>query len=350
LNVIPTTAPPLLEVRNLKKYFRAKTSVRAVDDVSFVLGRGETLGLVGESGCGKTTTGRTILRLLEPTAGTVLFRPLEQAAAPVYSVFDLPQRRLRPLRRHMQMIFQDPFDSLNPRLTVATTLQEGLRAHGLLNRSARRQRVIELLERVGLDPSAAAKYPHAFSGGQRQRIGIARALIMDPAFIVCDEPVSALDVSVQAQIVNLLLDLQRERNLAYLFIGHDLAVVAHVSTRVAVMYQGQIVELAASLDLCRNPAHPYTRRLLQAASARGAMPEAPARTMRPTATEHIVSGCRYLCHCPEAISECRHIKPPLIQIGAQHQVRCHLFQGAHDSPEQESAGMGNSGQGTPRPS
>jgi peptide/nickel transport system ATP-binding protein/oligopeptide transport system ATP-binding protein len=332
---------PLLEVRHLKKHYALRRSWRssgktlaAVDDVSFHIDPGETLGLVGESGCGKTTTGRAILRLLEPTGGEVLFRTMEGRTPRTYSLLELSAGRLRALRRHLQMIFQDPYGSLNPRLTVGTALEEGLRAHGLGNRAERRRRVGQLLERVGLVPGAAGKYPHAFSGGQRQRIGIARALAVDPVFVVCDEPVSALDVAVQAQVLNLLLDLQRERGLAYLFIAHDLAVVAYMSRRIAVMYHGQIVELGASAELCQHPAHPYTRALL-AAIPQGLPPadaesDPPNRTLpestgdRPgTPPEH--TGCRFQPRCPQAMPECARREPPLIQLGGGRLVRCHLW-------------------------
>ncbi len=325
------TNEPLLEVWHLKKYYplrptwpsRAAGVVRAVDDVSFAIHPGETLGLVGESGCGKSTTGKVILRLAEPTAGEVILRLDDGKARQTHVISSLPGRPLRRLRRHIQMIFQDPYGSLNPRLTVGTALEEGLRAHGLGNRVERRRRVEDLLERVGLERAARHKYPHAFSGGQRQRIGIARALAVDPVFVVCDEPVAALDVSVQAQILNLLLDLQCERRLAYLFIAHDLAVVGHVSRRVAVMYQGQIVEAAPTAELFQRPAHPYTRTLL-AAVGQVANPSElqDGFSTRPTGLEP--RGCRFQPRCPERQPECAHEEPPLIQIGAGHQVRCHL--------------------------
>ena len=258
-----TAAPTILEVTDLKKYFPIKKGlfsrtvghVRAVDGVSFSVKQGEVLGLVGESGCGKTTTGRCILRLMEPTSGSVKFDGQE--------ITGLPFREMRQLRRQMQIIFQDPYSSLNPRLSVRTMLTEVLRVHGIVKggREAR-ERVGELMRMVGLSPSQAARYPHEFSGGQRQRIGIARALALNPRLIIADEPVSALDVSIQAQIVNLLRDLQKEMSLTYLFIAHDLSVVEHISNRVAVMYLGKIVELAPSLDLYRDPRHPYTVSLL----------------------------------------------------------------------------------------
>lgn len=276
-------AEPLLEVHHLRKYYplrrnpwsRVSEYVRAVDDVSFHIQPGETLGLLGESGCGKSTLGRAVLRLVEPDSGEVLLRTREGNRVQTHDLLSLSGRRLRALRRHVQMVFQDPYGSLNPRLTVGATLEEGMIAHRLYPRAERRKRIGQLLERVGLQASAAARYPHAFSGGQRQRIGIARALAVEPALVVCDEAVSALDVSVQAQIINLLLELQRERNLAYLFISHNLAVVARVSQRVAVMHQGKIVEMADSADLFQRPAHPYTRSLL-AAIPRGCRQSVPA--------------------------------------------------------------------------
>ncbi|MCB0142428.1 MAG: ABC transporter ATP-binding protein, partial [Caldilineaceae bacterium] len=252
---------PLLEVKNLKKYFpirkgllrRLAGHVRAVDDVSFAIRKGETLSLVGESGCGKTTTSRCILRALDPTAGQIRYRSNEST---VVDLAELPKSRLRPLRRQMQMIFQDPFSSLNPRMTLFDIISEPLVVNNVGTAQSRRERVAELLELVGLPPEFMNRYPHAFSGGQRQRIGIARALALNPALIVADEPVSALDVSVQAQIVNLLLDLQAELGLAYLFVAHDLSVVKHVSDRVAVMYVGKIVEIAETSALFSQPRHP----------------------------------------------------------------------------------------------
>jgi oligopeptide/dipeptide ABC transporter ATP-binding protein len=329
--VPPPNREPLLEVRHLHKHYRlrrgwrAGSVIRAVDDVSFHLRHGETLGLVGESGCGKTTLGRTILRLVEPTAGEVLFRTPVAQGPRTESLFDLPAGRLRSLRRHFQMVFQDPYSSLNPRLTIGTTLEEGLRAHGMGTRAERRERVRGLLERVGLDAQAADRYPHAFSGGQRQRIGIARALAVQPELIVCDEPVSSLDVSVQAQVLNLLLALQREGNLAYLFIAHDLAVVAYMSHRIAVMYQGQIVEMAPSAELHTNPAHPYTRTLLAAIPQAAAGPQSSRAISEPPAHSPTITGCRFQPRCPEALPHCASEEPPLIQLGGGHQVRCHLW-------------------------
>jgi oligopeptide/dipeptide ABC transporter ATP-binding protein len=266
----PRNVPlPLLEVRNLQTHFPIRKGllrtvagyVRAVEDVSFGVGTGETLGLVGESGCGKTTVGRTILRLIEPTGGTVVKGDVVFEGR---HVFALSSRAIRELRRDMQIVFQDPVGSLNPRMTVGSMLAEPMLVHKLVGKGDVRKRVAELLDRVGLAAATANRYPHEFSGGQRQRIGIARALALQPKFIVCDEPVSALDVSIQAQILNLLEDLQRQLNLSYLFIAHNLAVVEHFSDRVAVMYLGRIVEMADAAELYKNPKHPYTVALLSA--------------------------------------------------------------------------------------
>ena len=259
----PSSSTPQLEVRDLVKHYtarsllgRAAPPVRAVDGVSFTLGRGETLGLVGESGCGKTTVGRTIIRLQEPTSGRALLDGTD--------IFTLGPDALRAFRRRVQMIFQDPYGSLNPRMMVGDAIAEGMEIHRIGTRPQRRSRVATLLEEVGLDPSYATRYPHEFSGGQRQRIGIARALAVEPELIICDEPVSSLDVSVQAQVLNLLTDLQRARRLSYLFIAHDLAVVRQVADRIAVMYLGRIVEMGSTEAIFAAPAHPYTRALLSA--------------------------------------------------------------------------------------
>ena len=327
----PATAGPdvLLEVRDLVKHFsvgggmfgRRAGTVRAVDGVSFTLKRGETLGLVGESGCGKTTTGRCILQLERPTSGQVIFEGRDLAT--------LSEADLRPLRRRVQVIFQDPYASLNPRMTVGQILAEPLAVHGLVpDREGRRQRVRDLLARVGLLPQHADRYPHQLSGGQRQRVGIARALAVEPALIVCDEPVSALDVSIQAQIINLLEDLQAELGLTYLFIAHDLAVVRHISDRVAVMYLGKVVEIADRLELYDNPLHPYTKALLAAVpipdpvleaqrSHSVLMGEVPSPLNPP-------SGCVFHPRCPIAVERCPAEVPPLREITPGHWAACLL--------------------------
>ncbi len=316
----------LLEVRGLVKHFpirsglfgRAQGVVRAVDGVSFDVAPAETLGLVGESGCGKSTTGRVILRLLEPTAGTVRFEGTD--------VFALGAADMRRLRRRMQIIFQDPFSSLNPRMTVGAIVREGLTIHRLAEGAAADARVRQLLEEVGLRPEYASRYPHEFSGGQRQRVGIARALSVEPRFIVCDEPVSALDVSVQAQVVNLLQDLQRDRGLAYLFIAHDLSVVQHIADRVAVMYLGHIVELADSATLYREPLMPYTQALLSAVP----VPDPNVKKSRIVLGGDVPSpaappsGCVFhpRCQHPSKDAACAAIVPPLEEKGSGHWVAC----------------------------
>jgi oligopeptide/dipeptide ABC transporter ATP-binding protein len=317
---------PLLSVRNLTKHFpvrsglfgRPKGAVRAVDGISLEVAAGETLGLVGESGCGKTTAGRCILRLVEPTAGDVRFDGAD--------VLALPPGELRALRRQMQIVFQDPFSSLNPRMTVGAAIREGLTIHRLAEGKAADDRVRQLLDEVGMRPEYASRYPHEFSGGQRQRIGIARALSVEPRFIVCDEPVSALDVSVQAQVINLLRDLQRDRGLAYLFIAHDLAVVEHIADRVAVMYLGRIVELARSADLYREPLMPYTQALLSAVP----VPEPGARRRRIVLAGDVPSpanpppGCPFhpRCHHPGKDAACARIVPPLEEKAPGHWAAC----------------------------
>lgn len=318
----------LLRVQNLKKHFvqtkgvfRLKRQVvKAVDGVSFSIARGETLGLVGESGCGKSTLGRIILRLVEPTEGSIEFEGLD--------ITHVAEKTLRPMRRKMQIIFQDPYASLNPRMTVGNIIGEALEIHGLFNgKSARQERVSELLSLVGLRPETLHRYPHEFSGGQRQRIGIARALAVDPQFIVCDEPVSALDVSIQAQIVNLLQDLQSQLGLTYLFIAHDLMIVKHISTRIAVMYLGDIVELALANDLYGDPKHPYTEALLSAVPNVDKMARRKRIELHGEIPSPIdpPSGCKFHPRCPKAMEVCKAVAPTLIQIGANRQVACHLY-------------------------
>ncbi len=317
---------PLVEVRGLKKYFPLRggvlstvsASVKAVDDVSFTVGRREVYALVGESGCGKTTVGRTLLRLLEPTGGEVLFDG--------ESVFALSARDLRSLRRRMQLIFQDPYASLNPRMTVGGIVGEPLRIHGVASGAELERRVDGLLERVGLDAEYRTRYPHEFSGGQRQRIGVARALALGPDFIVCDEAVSALDVSIQAQILNLLQDLQQDLGLSYLFISHDLNVVRHLADRVGVMYLGRLVESAGAEDLFREPLHPYTQALISA----NPIPD-PERELTPQVLEGEVpsplsppSGCHFHPRCPHASDRCRAEVPKLLERG-DRLVACHLY-------------------------
>jgi oligopeptide transport system ATP-binding protein len=317
----------LLEVKNLKVHFpvkhgllsRARQSVKAVDDVSFTIAPGETLGLVGESGCGKTTLGRAIVRLVEPTAGSVFFEGED--------ITQMGGGKLRARRRRLQMIFQDPYGSLNPRMTVEDIIGEALDIHKLVESSvARRKRVAELLKAVGLDPVHAQRYPHEFSGGQRQRIGIARALAVEPKLIICDEPVSALDVSVQAQIVNLLQDLQQSHGIAYLFIAHDLAVVEYISRRVMVMYLGKVVEMAEAKALLREPKHPYTQALISA------VPEVNPDTKRqrillpgdvPSPIDP-PGGCPFHPRCPVAEARCQTQIPALREITPGHWAACHL--------------------------
>jgi oligopeptide/dipeptide ABC transporter ATP-binding protein len=325
----PRDEAPLVTVDGLKMYFPVRRGVlqrrvgwvRAVDDVSFAIRRGETLGLVGESGCGKTTVGRSILQLYRPTAGSVRFKDTELTTA--------SSRRLRELRRDMQIVFQDPYASLNARLTIAAIVAEPLEIHGIGNGPARRRRVRELLELVGLDASMAGRFPHEFSGGQRQRIGIARALALNPSFIVCDEPISALDVSIQAQVINLLQDLQARLGLTYLFIAHDLSVVRHLSDRVAVMYLGKIVEVTTRELLYSRPLHPYTIALLSAVP----IPDPPLerRRRRIILTGDIPSpvnppsGCRFHTRCPFAQELCRQEEPPLVEAEPGHPVACHFW-------------------------
>jgi oligopeptide/dipeptide ABC transporter ATP-binding protein len=309
----------LVEVHDLVKHFPVKNSdevLRAVDGVSFEIRRGETLGLVGESGCGKSTVGRCMLRLHEPTSGEVLFEG--------ENIVGLASGRMQALRREMQIIFQDPYASLNPRLSVRSIVAEPLKIHKIGNKAEQNARVADLLEKVGLDPKYADRYPHEFSGGQRQRIGIARALALNPKLIICDEPVSALDVSVQAQVVNLLQELQEELCLTYLFISHGLAVVEHISDRVAVMYLGKIVEICDAAELYALPLHPYTKALLSAIP----IPDPTKKRERivlkgdvPTPIDP-PSGCRFRTRCPIAIPECANVVPELREITPGHRAAC----------------------------
>lgn len=314
----------LIQVQNLTKYFpvrggmlqRVVAWVQAVDDVSFTVKKGETLGLVGESGCGKTTVGRTMLRLTEPTAGKVLFRGT--------NVFDLHGRDLKRIRRNMQIIFQDPYASLDPRMPIGESIAEGLKIHKIGSPKERFDHVIESLRKVGLEDYHARRYPHEFSGGQRQRIGIARALALQPDFIVCDEPVSALDVSIQSQVLNILNDLQREFGLTYLFIAHNLSVVEHISHRVAVMYLGKIVEVTSREELFRNPLHPYTQALMSAIP----IPDPAMKRERIILPGDVPSplnppsGCRFHPRCPVAMEHCSLEEPPLIEVSENHLVAC----------------------------
>jgi oligopeptide transport system ATP-binding protein len=319
----------LIEIKNLKKYFpikkgllnRTVSNVKAVDDVSFAIKKGETLGLVGESGCGKTTTGRTIIKLYEPTDGQIIYNGVDIAK---YS----PSQMIE-YRRKMQMIFQDPYASLNARMTVGDIIGEAIDIHKLMTGKDRLDRIQYLLERVGLNSEHANRYPHEFSGGQRQRIGIARALAVQPDFIICDEPISALDVSIQAQVVNMLEDLQNEMGLTYLFIAHDLSMVKHISNRIGVMYLGKLVEVAESNELYAHPTHPYTQALLSAIPVPD--PDASAAKKRIVLEGEIPSpidpppGCRFKGRCKYATAKCSEVDPELKDIGGGHLVACHLY-------------------------
>lgn len=318
----------IVEVHHLKKYYKVNGSgfkgkeetVKALDDISFDIYRGETVGLVGESGCGKTTAGRAILRLIDVTDGEILFEGQDITHA--------SESELRPLRHKMQIIFQDPYGCLNPRKRVGEIITEPLRLQGITKESELQKRALELMEEVGLRSDYVDRFPHEFSGGQRQRVGIARAIAADPEFIVCDEPVSALDVSVQAQVLNLIQKLQRERNLTYLFISHDLRVVKHLSDRIIVMYLGCIVECGSKEDIYAHPAHPYTKALLSA------VPEVGGNTGERVILQgdipspiHLPTGCRFHTRCPRATEQCKTEAPPIMDLGGGHLCACHYWEG-----------------------
>ncbi|MHB1651589.1 MAG: ABC transporter ATP-binding protein [Desulfitobacteriaceae bacterium] len=317
---------PLLEVRNLKQYFPVKGGifgrtlnyVRAVDGISFDVFEGETLSIVGESGCGKSTTGRAILRLDEPTDGEIKFQGVDLAS--------LNHAEMRKMRKHLQIVFQDPYASLNPRQTVGRMLEEALSIAAVVPKAKWQERVIELLENVGLRADQAGRYPHEFSGGQRQRIGIARALAVEPKLVICDEAVSALDVSVQAQVLNLLKSLQKKFGLTYLFISHDLGVVNHISDRVMVMYLGKIVEIAGKGALFENPCHPYTQALLSAIPVPGQEKEGERIILQGDVPSPLQppSGCRFHTRCLMAMERCKTAEPELRPVGEEHSVACHL--------------------------
>jgi oligopeptide/dipeptide ABC transporter ATP-binding protein len=322
------TTDNLVEIRGLKVYFEVKGGilkrtvgkVKAVDGVDLDIRRGEILGLVGESGCGKTTVGRALLRLILATEGSVKFDGKD--------LFSLSTAELKPLRREMQLVFQDPYSSLDPRSRISEIVGEGLRVHGVTDRTERHRRVLKALEMVGLQEQHMRRFPHEFSGGQRQRIGIARALVLNPSFVVCDEPVSALDVSIQSQVLNLLKDLQQELNLTLMFIAHDMSVVEHLCDRVAVMYLGKIVEIAPRDELFSNPQHPYTRALMSAIPV--ANPKAKRERIilqgDPPSPLNPPSGCRFHTRCPEVVEVCSEKIPLLIDLGRAHVCACHLRQ------------------------
>ena len=325
---MPEATEPLLSIQNLKKYFpihqgvfsSVAAYVKAVDDVSFSINKGETFGLVGESGCGKTTAGRAILRLIEPDAGTIRFDGID--------LMTLGKQDLRRKRRDMQLIFQDPYASLNPRMTIRSIVGEPFAIHDIASGSEREDRVADLMKTVGLQPTVLNRYPHEFSGGQRQRIGIARALALKPKLIVADEPVSALDVSIQAQIINLLADLQEQFGLTYLFISHAIPVIEHISTRIGVMYLGKLVEVGTSAQICTAPQHPYTQALLKAVP----IPDPAARKQRVILSGDVPTpidpppGCRFHTRCPIAVDRCKVEEPPLRQIADGRVAACHLVQ------------------------
>jgi oligopeptide transport system ATP-binding protein len=328
-----TQGTPLVEVQNLKMHFpihagfpvpRQVGAVKAVDGISFAIQPGETLGLVGESGCGKTTVGRTLLRLYKSTDGKILFEGRDITA--------IPEKDFLPYRRKMQMIFQDPYASLDPRMTCGDIIGEAMDIHGLSSGKERMDRIYNLLDMVGLLPEHASRFPHEFSGGQRQRIGIARALAVEPQFIVCDEPISALDVSIQAQVVNLLEDLQHQLGVAYLFIAHDLSMVKHISHRIAVMYLGRAVEVATPEELYAHPMHPYTLALLSAVPIPDPKVEATRQRIilegDPPSPVNPPSGCRFRTRCPYAQDRCKEEDPKPVDVGHGHQVACHFPVGA----------------------
>ncbi len=324
-------AAPLLEVRNLKKYFTLNSGIlnpkkqylKAVDDISFQIRKGETFGLVGESGCGKSTTGRTILKLYEPTGGQVFFDGVDLAT--------VPEKQMKPYRKKIQMIFQDPYASLNSRMTVTDIIGEGISTHHLAEGAERQERIYHLLHQVGLKKEHANRYPHEFSGGQRQRIGIARSLAVEPDLVVCDEPISALDVSIQAQVVNMMQDLQDKMGLTYLFIAHDLSMVKYISDRIGVMYLGQLMEVTTSDELYKNPLHPYTKALLSAIPIPD--PDVTRRNKRVVLQGSVTSpidppeGCRFATRCPLAQDICRQKTPVLEEVAPDHHVACHVVQG-----------------------